>query len=61
MTIEEKAGDMLSFLMEEVIPESEGKDFVRDSIAILTCCISAIIREGTCGDHKSTLVENVGL
>lgn len=60
--IEEKAGDVLKYMMDVSIPDSQGKDFVDESIQILTCCISALIRTTCCKSHyKERIQQSIDL
>lgn len=57
MTIEEKTGLMLNYLMNHILPEERGSKFVFDAVAILTLCLTGIINECSCGKHKEELIK----
>lgn len=55
--IGECAGEILELIIKRI--NSQEKEFIRDSIEILTLCLSEIIKAGYCSCHKQEGVDLV--
>lgn len=59
MEIGEKSIEILRIMMENLIPHKMGKEFVEESLEVLTRCISEIIKAGYCHSHYKEAMKKI--
>jgi hypothetical protein len=61
MSTGENAGKVLSYIMDDVLAGSHGNQFTDEAMAILTLCLSELIKAGYCSHHYQDVLNIVNL